>query len=105
MASEERIIVVGAGGHARSVLDVIRSEGRYAVAGIVDSSRPRGTQWLGAEVLGDESALPDLCRELDTRLLKIKLGRVPHQNKRLKYTKITANDCGYAVAQPFSGKK
>lgn len=74
MASKERIIVVGAGGHARAVLDVIRSEGRYAVAGFVDSSRPRGTQWLGAEVLGDESALPDLCRELDTRVGLVALG-------------------------------
>jgi sugar O-acyltransferase (sialic acid O-acetyltransferase NeuD family) len=74
MASEERIIVVGAGGHARAVLDVIRSEGRYAVAGLLDSSRERGTHWLGAEVLGDESALPDLCRALDTRLGLVAVG-------------------------------
>jgi sugar O-acyltransferase (sialic acid O-acetyltransferase NeuD family) len=63
MRTEERVLVIGAGGHARSVLDVIRSEARYNVAGLIDSSQPKGTAALGSSVLGQESDLPAVCRE------------------------------------------
>jgi sugar O-acyltransferase (sialic acid O-acetyltransferase NeuD family) len=67
MGTEERILVVGAGGHARSVLDVIRSEGRYQVAGLIDGSKPKATPILGSQVLGQESDLSLICLEQGTR--------------------------------------
>src|SRR5258708_23787077 len=74
MGTEERVLVIGAGGHARSVLDVIRSEGRYQVAGLVDSFQPRGTQALGSQVLGEELDRPGLCREQGTTLGLVAIG-------------------------------
>jgi sugar O-acyltransferase (sialic acid O-acetyltransferase NeuD family) len=68
MGTEERVLVIGAGGHARSVLDVIRSEGRYHVVGLIDSMQPKGTPALGSQVLGQELDLPALCREHGTTL-------------------------------------
>lgn len=72
--TEERVLVIGAGGHARSVLDVIRSEGRYLVAGLIDSSQPKGTPALGSHVLGREQDLPVLCREQGTALGIVAIG-------------------------------
>ena len=66
--------MIGAGGHARSVLDVIRSEGRYHVVGLIDSSQPKGTPGLGSQVLGQESDLPALCREQGTTLGFVAIG-------------------------------
>jgi sugar O-acyltransferase (sialic acid O-acetyltransferase NeuD family) len=70
----QRIVMIGAGGHGRAVLDVIRSEGHYDVAGLIDSIRPPGSQWLGLTVFGDEQRLPELCRELGTRTGLVAVG-------------------------------
>jgi len=56
------LVVVGTGGHARSVLDVIRCAGCCDVLGLLDSFRPRGDAALGLKVLGSEKDLPELCR-------------------------------------------
>jgi hypothetical protein len=74
MGTKERVLVLGARGHARSVLDVIRSEGRYHVAGLIDSAQPKGTPTLGSHVLGQELDLPVLCREQGTALGIVAIG-------------------------------
>lgn len=51
----ESIIVIGGGGHARVVLDVLRCSG-HTVAGILDDGLPVGTVVDGAVVLGPVSA-------------------------------------------------
>ncbi|WP_219834506.1 acetyltransferase [Paenibacillus sp. R14(2021)] len=53
----ESIVIFGAGGHAKSVIDVIEQEGRYRILGILDNHKPVGTVFYGYEVLGDESWL------------------------------------------------
>lgn len=74
MGSDERIIVVGSGGHARAVLDVVRSQGRYVVAGFIDGTKPKGTSCLGLLVLGDETDLPEVCRAEGTTLGIVAIG-------------------------------
>ena len=37
---KQKVIVWGAGGHAVVVADIIRSEGRYAIAGFLDDLNP-----------------------------------------------------------------
>jgi sugar O-acyltransferase (sialic acid O-acetyltransferase NeuD family) len=71
---DERVIVVGAGGHAGVVLDAVACQGRYRVVGLVDSVLPAGARYLGYEVIGDEAALPALARALDARLVVVALG-------------------------------
>lgn len=48
----EDIILVGFGGHAKSVIDSIESEGKYRIVGYTDFSANtdyRGYKWLGAD--------------------------------------------------------
>ncbi len=53
------LLLVGGGGHCRSCIDVIESEGRFRVAGIVDRARDSGPV-LGYAVLGDDTDLRHL---------------------------------------------
>lgn len=55
--SAMKAIIVGAGGHAKSILQLIREAG-YSVAGVVDSNRAKGSIFLGAyPVLGADADL------------------------------------------------
>lgn len=55
------IIGVGAGGHAKSVIEAIRSTGYWSIIGLIDTnSYLRGTEVMGCLVLGDDKELPGL---------------------------------------------
>ncbi len=55
------ILVVGAGGHAKVVLDVLRAAGRE-IAGVTDPHLPMGGLFEGVPCLGDDGAWEDLFR-------------------------------------------
>ena len=54
--SPSPIILVGAGGHARSCIDVIEQSGSHDIAGLVALPNEVGSQTLGYEVLGTDAA-------------------------------------------------
>ncbi len=54
------IILYGGGGHAKMLIDLLRSAGIYQIAGIIDDSRTPGTLVLDVPVLGGEALLPKL---------------------------------------------
>lgn len=54
--------MIGAAGHARAVLEAIRAEGRWAVAGLIDSFQPPGTRAHGLTILGGEWDIPRLLQ-------------------------------------------
>lgn len=59
----EKAVIIGAGGHARSVIDIIQQEGQYEVAGALDASYPLRKQLKLMEdipILGDDSLLYEL---------------------------------------------
>lgn len=57
------VIVIGAGGHARVVIDTLETTDQYRIAGIVDKQLPVGDTCCGYPVLGNDDALPGLYRE------------------------------------------
>lgn len=65
----EYIILVGGGGHCRSVIDVVEAEGRYHIAGIVD--RERSGDLLGYPILGDDGALSVLINTYQNALVTV----------------------------------
>ncbi len=52
------LLIYGGGGHAKSLIDLIRLEGRYRIAGILDDGIPAGTLILNLPVLGGGEMLP-----------------------------------------------
>lgn len=58
------ILLYGAGGHAKAVLEMIQAIGAFRVVGIVDDNPAlTGTSVLGVPVLGTRDALPALLRQ------------------------------------------
>ena len=56
-AARKRIVVVGASGHARVILDICHLQGMYEVIGLLDSYKPLGITCSGHSVIGS-------CRDL-----------------------------------------
>jgi sugar O-acyltransferase (sialic acid O-acetyltransferase NeuD family) len=61
-----RCVVLGAGGHARVIIDAIQAAGEVELVGILDRDRDRwGTELLGVRVLGGDDLLSQLTRLAD----------------------------------------
>ncbi|XOK61325.1 acetyltransferase [Paenibacillus elgii] len=60
----EKIIVVGSGGHAKVVIDIIEKTGKYKILGLIDSYRFPKETVCGYEILGNESVLLQLKGEI-----------------------------------------
>jgi len=54
------LVLVGGGGHARSCVDVVLSEGRWEIEGIIERDGFDGTSSLGYKILGTDSDLNQL---------------------------------------------
>jgi len=54
------IILIGGGGHARVLIDLITESGSYQIAGILDPELEAGMRVKGFPVLGSDAALPKL---------------------------------------------
>jgi len=57
------VVVVGASGHAEVVIDILERQGIYRIAGLIDRS-VKG-HLMGYEILGTESDLPGIVRQLE----------------------------------------
>ena len=51
----KEILLIGDGGHSKSVIDVLEQEGQFKIAGIVGTSISVGYDVLGYQVIGDDS--------------------------------------------------
>ena len=60
----KKVVGLGAGGHAKVVIDILRLMGGYEVVGLLDPQEELwGREVLGVTVLGDDDALPRLRRQ------------------------------------------
>lgn len=58
------MVIVGAGGHASVVLDLLDSLNQYNIAGLTDPDRSKwGRLLMGFPILGDDGLLPDLMEQ------------------------------------------
>ena len=54
------LVIYGGGGHAKALIELIQTEGKYKVAGILDDHLPLESKVLGIPVLGGKSMLTRL---------------------------------------------
>lgn len=61
MTQAVRAVILGAGGHARVLMDVLQCQGQVELVGILDPDAGRwGTELLGVRILGGDDRLPEL---------------------------------------------
>ena len=56
----KNIIIFGAGGHAKVIVDIIEKQGKFNIAGFIGTHREKNTVIMGYKVIGDESSLKDI---------------------------------------------
>ena len=76
------IVLVGGGGHCRSVIEVIESAQEYEIVGIVDKKEKIGEKVLNYPILWDEDQLTSLAKQYQNFVItvgQIKTSKVREQ--------------------------
>ena len=76
------IVLIGGGGHCKSVIDVIEQEGQFKIAGIVDKSEFLGSDILGYSIIGNDSDLGILVNKYKYALVTV--GQIKSPLLRMK---------------------
>lgn len=79
----DMIVLIGGGGHCRSVIEVIEAEGRFSVAGIIDAPGKQGTQVCGYPVQWRDDDIPKLAQEFGNFLITVGQIKSPETRMRL----------------------
>jgi len=80
--SKPDIILIGAGGHAHSCIDVIEQQGQYRIAGLVGMPKEMHDKHLGYDVIATDEDLPQLVKEYGYAL--ISLGQILSPASRIR---------------------
>lgn len=76
------IILIGAGGHCHSVIDVILMENKYEIAAIVDTPENMGKKVLNYKVSYGDEDLKDLIKQYGN--VHITIGQIKSPDLRIK---------------------
>ena len=82
----KEIILIGGGGHCKSVIDVIEQEGKFQIIGIVDKPELLGVKVLGYPVIGNDSDLVDLSKKC--RYALVTVGQIKSSSLRERLFKL-----------------
>ena len=82
----KKIVLVGAGGHALSVIDSIQSKGDYEIFGITDLGNGVGEQVLGCEVIGNDAVLKSVFKR-GVKYAFVTVGSIGNTSLRKKLIK------------------
>lgn len=77
-----KLLLVGAGGHARACADVIEREGRYEIAGLVGTEAEFGQSRFGLKVIATDSSWDLLAG--DYRYVLIGVGQIKAPDLRMR---------------------
>jgi len=80
--TREKILLIGGGGHCRSCIDVIETEGRFDIAGIIDQQDKVGTSVLGYRVIGTDIDLQKFIDQYHNVLITV--GQIKTPSLRIK---------------------
>jgi sugar O-acyltransferase (sialic acid O-acetyltransferase NeuD family) len=85
MMSREPLILIGAGGHCKSVIDIIEQLDNWSVAGIVGLPEEKGNMILGYPVIGEDNDLEELTARYKN--FHISLGFIKSPERRIEIWK------------------
>ncbi|MBC8334519.1 MAG: acetyltransferase [Anaerolineales bacterium] len=58
----ENILIIGSGGHAKVIIDIVEKEGLYNIVGLLNKQPNTNEKILGYDLLGREEDLPKLVK-------------------------------------------
>ena len=93
------IILIGGGGHCKSVIDVIEQESKFKIAGIIDKPEFLDSKILGYSVIGSDSDLETLAKKYKYALITV--GQIKSSYPRIKLFDL-ANKVGFFLPSIIS---
>jgi sugar O-acyltransferase (sialic acid O-acetyltransferase NeuD family) len=78
----KKLILIGGGGHCRSVIDVVEKEAKYKIAGILDVAGMVGREVSGYSVIGTDDAIEEYVKK--ECMFLITLGQIKSYETRQK---------------------
>ncbi len=59
----KKVVIIGASGHAKVIIDIFEKQGEYTVLGLLDKAKYAGTPFFGYEILGQDKDIPSLLQK------------------------------------------
>jgi sugar O-acyltransferase (sialic acid O-acetyltransferase NeuD family) len=76
------IILIGGGGHCKSCIDVIETENKFQIIGIIDVPEKLGQKILGYKIIGSDDNILDFAKQGYNFLITV--GHLGNSNLRIK---------------------
>lgn len=70
----KNILIYGASGHTKVIVDIIHKNGNYTIKGFVDSYKPLNQDIYGYKIIGNLELLPNLIKEHNIQGIIIGIG-------------------------------
>jgi len=96
---KQDLIIVGAGGHALSCIDVIEQQSKFSIAGLVGLENEIGTIVNGYKVIATDSELPELAKIYPSALISV--GQIKNVDLRITLFQKCAQ-VGFSMATVIS---
>ena len=97
----EKIVVIGAGGHAQSCIDVIEAHGRFKIVGLIGSKYEIGKEISGYAVIGTDEDIPQLSSKIKNAVIGV--GQIESSDIRKKLF-LKLKECGFSLPAIISPK-
>lgn len=81
----KKLILIGGGGHCKSVIDVIEAENKFQIAGILDTEENVGETVLGYKIIGTDAIIEELNKKGNYFLITV--GQIKSPELRIKLFK------------------
>ncbi len=91
---KDDLVLIGAGGHARSCIDVIEQEGKFRIAGLVGVTEEVDSSVLNYDVIGTDAELDELASRVKYAL--ITLGHIASSEDRIRLFDLSVK-AGFAL--------
>jgi len=72
----KKMILIGAGGHAKSCIDVIESTKKFKIIGLIDNNLKKNTKVFNYKVIGKENDLEKLFKKRKVKYAHIAIGAI-----------------------------
>ena len=97
----KKIILIGGGGHCKSVIDVIEHEAKYKIAGIIDKPELINKKILGYPIIGNDLELENFAKKYQYALITI--GHIKSSSLRIRLFDL-AKSAGFLLPTIVSPK-
>ncbi len=98
---KKKLVLIGGGGHCRSVIDVIEQEGKFEIVGVVDNSELVGTDVLNYKVIGSDEDLAVLAQQYKYAIITV--GQIKSSSTRRRLFEL-AKQTGFILPVIISSR-